>query len=165
MTLKTTRNWLAHRCLEKWSLLTVAFLFGIGLRGLLGEELRKKIDTTSDDENINEYKHWESELLALLAELDSEKNFAGKIEMSELIKKSREEFFKRIKNVKEKTAHNKTICDVIQDCIGQKKYGIERREEDLLRDFLHGIFLIKSKTEEEYLNAVKNTLAQAVEGK
>ncbi len=165
MTLKTTRNWFAHRCLEKMNLLTTAFLFGIGMRGLLGKNLRDKLDSDTKDENFEGYRRWEEELLALIEELDKRKRLAGEIKLGDLIKKSREEFSDRIKNVAGKdfkTDSQTDVCKLIQDFIGQKKYNIERREEDLLRDFLHGIYPLRNSREEEYLNAVKNTLTLAV---
>lgn len=194
MTLKTTRNWLAHRCLNKMGLLTMAFLFGIGMRGLLGETIRKKIDAASDDENIKGYKFWERELLLLIEELDKKKTSAGKKETGELVIKSCQEFFTRIKKLKVELTTD--IPNLIQEIIGQKrKYKVERREEDLLRCFLHGVYLIEwsgdgqiydkpnhrlgilfefnkdifkrreNSKEAKYLNAVKNTLILATNRK
>ena len=165
MTLKTTRNWFAHRCLEKISLLTTAFLFGIGMRGLLGKNLRDKIDFDTAAGNFEGYRRWENELLALIEELDERKPSAGEVKLDDLIKKSREEFSERIKNAtgKDFKMDSKTdVCSFIQNFIGQKKYDIERREEDLLRDFLHGIYPNCNDREKRYLNAAKNTLTLAV---
>ena len=187
MTLKTTRNWFAHRCLEKMSLLTTAFLFGIGLRGLLGEKLREKLNRGAD-EIFKEYKRWENELIALIEELDKDKPSAGKKETGEIVIKSCQEFFTRIKTNKVEITTD--ICSFIQQNIGQKKDNKDIREEDLLRDFLHGVYPInwrgdgkiypnhalgivfdfdnefserlKHSAETRYLRAVKNTLVQAI---
>lgn len=151
MTLKTTRNWLAHRCLNKMGLLTMAFLFGIGMRGLLGETIRKKIDAASDDENIKGYKFWERELLLLIEELDKKKTSAGKKEIGALVIDSCREFFVRIKKSPEKSPENfrieltTEICTLIAHTIGQKKNSFKIYEEDLLRCFLHGIYTINWK--------------------
>ena len=159
MTLKTSRNWFAHRCLKKISLLTAAFLFGIGMRGLLGETIRKKIDSKSDDENINGYKCWERELFSLIEELDKKKErellsliekLDKKIDMfGALVMKSCQEFFVRVKNSPEKFRIELTteICTLIAQTIGQKKNNFEIYEEDLLRCFLHGIYTINWRGE------------------
>ncbi len=194
MTLKTTRNWLAHRCLKKISLLTAAFLFGIGMRGLLGEIIRKKIDAASDDEKIIGYKLWERELLSLIEELDKKKAPAGKKEIGALVMESCQEFFTRLKN--SGIPFSNDISKIIHE-IGQKqKYkDLERRDTDLLRDFLHGVYTIEwrgdgriydkpnhalgivfdfdkekfkrleNSKEAKYLNAVRNTLTLAVNQK
>ena len=145
MTLKTARNWFAHRCLKKVSLLTAAFLFGIGMRGLLGETIRKKIDVTSDDENVNGYKCWERELLSLIEELDKRKASVGKKEIGALVMESCQEFFTRVKNSPEnfKTELTTEICILIAQTIGQKKNNMKIYEEDLLRSFLHGVYTIE----------------------
>lgn len=145
MTLKTARNWFAHRCLKKISLLTAAFLFGIGMRGLLGKTIRKKIDATSDDENINGYKCWERELLSLIEELDKKKVSADKKEIGSLVIKSCQEFFTRVKNSPEnfKIELTTEICTLIAQTIGQKKNNMKIYEEDLLRSFLHGVYTIE----------------------
>lgn len=145
MTLKTARNWFAHRCLKKISLLTAAFLFGIGMRGLLGETIRKKIDTISDDENVNGYKCWERELLSLIEELDKRKASVGKKEIGALVIESCQEFFTRVKNSPEnfKIELTTEICTLIAQTIGQKKNNMKIYEEDLLRSFLHGIYTIE----------------------
>lgn len=145
MTLKTARNWFAHCCLKKISLLTAAFLFGIGMRGLLGESIRKKIDATSDDENINGYKCWERELLSLIEEFDKRKASVGKKEIGALVMESCQEFFTRVKNSPEnfKIELTTEICTLIAQTIGQKKNNIKIYEEDLLRSFLHGVYTIE----------------------
>ena len=145
MTLKTARNWFAHCCLKKVSLLTAAFLFGIGMRGLLGETIRKKIDVTSDDENVNGYKCWERELLSLIEELDKRKASVGKKEIGALVMESCQEFFTRVKNSPEnfKTELTTEICILIAQTIGQKKNNMKIYEEDLLRSFLHGVYTIE----------------------
>lgn len=214
MTLKTARNWFAHRCLKKVSLLTAAFLFGIGMRGLLGEKIRRNLDDIFEDtdwkkrlsslkinkENIEGYKLWEDELLSLIEELDKEKSSDIKTEINEqFIIKSCQEFFTRIKNAinNEKSKGLKIyftsdICNLIQETIGQKiinkkENNINRYEEDLLRDFMHGVYplnwnynrltckleislrfdsnifeSLKNSKEAKYLNAVKNTLTLAI---
>ena len=144
MTLKTTRNWLAHRCLKGISLMTAAFLFGIGLRGLLGKNIRRKIDTTSDDENIKGYQRWEKELLLIIKELDNQKTSTNK-EFGQIVMESCKEFFTRVKNSPEnfKIELTTDVCTLIAQTIGQKKNNIDIYEEDLLRCFLHGVYTIK----------------------
>ena len=183
VTLKTARNWMAHTCLGKYSLLSTIFLFGIGLRGLLGEEI--------GGETAKEYKIWEEELLSLLKELDKGNSSPIK---KELVMKSCKEFFNRITdgNKNCKIALESDISKIIHE-IGQKNNKIERHETDLLRNFLHGIYPIKlerdkekffnpheyglgilfktddktfserkNTTEAKYLNAISNTLNRAV---
>lgn len=183
-TLTTTRNWFAHNCLKEVPpcLLTVAFLFGIGMRNLL-----KKILATGDVQNKeyrNEYRRWEDELIVLLESLDGK--VLPKIDKitSKLVMKSCKEFSDRIKNSRIPLMND--ISKIIHE-IGQKHRNLERRDTDLLRDFLHGFYPLKegvfsdngirfefdertfnarkNKIEAQYLEAVKNTLALAVNRK
>ena len=190
MTLKTSRNWLAHLCIKDISLITTAFLFGIGLRGLLGDKIRKKLNATPENENLKEYKRWENELLSLIGELDKDSPPAGKKEFGEIVIKSCQEFFTRIKENKVEITTD--ICSLIAQTVGQKKNKIEVSGEDLLRAFMHAVFSInwrgdgktydkpnhslgivfdfdnqnykkcKNTVEKRYLDAVKNTLTQAI---
>lgn len=183
-TLTTTRNWFAHNCLKEVPpcFLTVAFLFGIGMRNLL-----KKILATGDVQNKeyrNEYRRWEDELIVLLESLDGK--VLPKIDKitSKLVMKSCKEFSDRIKNSRIPLMND--ISKIIHE-IGQKHRSLERRDTDLLRDFLHGFYPLKegvfsdngirfefdektfnarkNKIEAQYLEAVKNTLALAVNRK
>ena len=191
-TLKLTRNWLAHNILtEEPSLLSTAFLFGIGLRGLFG----KKIKLSA------EYLTWEEELLALLTDMDKKISPSVEKISDELIMKSAKEFFKRVTIPVPASKYCKlkiplsTDIDRVIDEIGQKKNGVEPRlDTDLIRNFLHSVYPIylpygegkipcnhpyrlrmmfeldkekffrrKDTIEARYLNAVKNTLARAVD--
>ena len=179
-TLKLTRNWMAHGCLNKINLLATAFLFGIGMRGLLD----KKIPADAD-----EFRLWETELLKLLKNLDAPT--AVEKEIGELVMKSCQEFFKHVTTSKNKLKIPlSTDIDKLVGEIGQKSNDIERQDTDLIRNFLHSVYPInlgkvydspshrlgivfefdektcsrqKYTIETKYLNAVKNTLARAVD--
>ena len=182
-TLTTTRNWFAHNCLKKSPpcLLTVAFLFGIGMRNLLKKRLAVGGIDVKDKEYRNEYRRWEDELIVLLKFLDGK--VLPKIDKitSKLVIESCKEFSDRIKNSRIPLTND--ISKIIHE-IGQKDRDLERRDTDLLRDFLHGFYPLKegefsdngikfefdkktfnarkNKIEAQYLEAVKNTLALAV---
>lgn len=182
-TLTTTRNWFAHNCLKKSPpcLLTVAFLFGIGMRNLMKKRLSVSGVDVKDKEYRNEYRRWEDELIVLLKFLDGK--VLPKIDKitSVLVMKSCKEFSDRIKNSRIPLTND--ISKIIHE-IGQKDRDLERRDTDLLRDFLHGFYPLKegelfgngikfefdkktfnarkNKIEAQYLEAVKNTLALAV---
>ena len=119
MTLKTARNWIAHRRIKNINLLTMAFLFGIGLRGFLGKNIRKKLNTIPENENLKEYKLWENELIKFIGELDKGIPPSGKKEFGEIVIKSCQEFFNRIKENKVEITTD--ICSIIAQTVGQKK--------------------------------------------
>ena len=151
MTLKTARNWFLHFCIDenkiRW--LTVAFLFGIALRGVLGKDIRPKIDdkknfnvSNDDKENLEGFRLWEDELIKLIGKLDKEKISTNK-DLEELVMDSCIEFFKRVVKVEGrnlKMDFKATVCNLIQNVIGRKENEIEIKEEDLLRHFLHAIY-------------------------
>lgn len=141
-TMRTSRNWLAHNIVKEFNNLnTIAFIFGISLRGMF--DLREELETKYFDE----YIRWENELLSLIC--DKSHHTLNNLEdtlknLNSLVIKSCSEYHKRIRDkLKEYeklriNEYTRNICYLIND-IGQKSNHIRCDEYDLLRDFLHGI--------------------------
>ena len=154
-TMKTTRNWLAHRVIKSIALQTQCFLFGVCMRGLFNfSNVAPKI--------LGNYTEcWEDELLKLMTKLDS--NYSSCVDgVSTLVVSSSEEIFTR-SNCGKESIHN-----VLRD-MGQPN-SIKCYENDLLRAFLHGVygFIPYDDIREEdirvkYLKAIKNKLKKAID--
>ena len=150
-TLKTTRNWLAHRVIKNLALQTECFLFGVCMRGLFNfSNVAPKI--------LKNYADcWEDELLNLMTELDS--NYSSCIDgVSALVIPSSEEIFTR-SNFGKESIHN-----VLRN-MGQPN-SIKCYESDLLRAFLHGVYgyIPSGNMREDYLKALEKTLSGDIRG-
>ena len=171
-TMKTARNWLAHRIIRKLTLQAECFLFGICMRGLFNL-------SDSDTSAATEYRNWEDELLRLTKKLDG--NYPSCIdEMSTLVVSSSEELRTR-SDYEKNFAHKdreKFIHNVLH-FMGNHANSIKCCEGDLLRAFLHGVYgdipqgyfppgfngyagNLSEDTRGKYLDAIKNKLKAAV---
>lgn len=161
-TMRTARNWLAHRNIQISALQTECFLFGICMRGLFNLSILKP-------ETLREYEKWEDELLQLIEKLDADFSLYVD-EIFDLVIPSSEEILTRSK-IKSNSIHK------VLDSIGWSKKSINCYEEDLLRGFLHGVYgdipagrisdglkgLADHKIQIRYLDAVKNRLKKAID--
>lgn len=151
-TMHMTRNWLAHDIIKDDNhksgfkyLWVMAFLFGVGMRGMFNFDKLLKYEGT---DRYYEYCKWEDELLALIQErypqqkmTISDSDAEQKVELfRKLILRSYNELHIRSKKL-EYGVLSLNIGGLISE-IGNQKNGIPCNEMDLLRDFLHGITLL-----------------------
>ena len=128
-TMKTARNWLAHRIIKKLSLQTECFLFGVCMRGMFNFS---KLDT----QTLGDYKNWEKELLKLIEKLDAA--YSPCVHgISSLVLSSSEEL--RFRSGYERIKSEYRFIRNLLNFIGQPTNSIKCYEEDLLRAFLHGV--------------------------
>ena len=155
ITMRMTRNWLAHDIIKDENksgfknLWTMAFLFGVGMRGMFDLQALLK-------DKFDEYCEWENELLALIIQEDnpwqtltiSDSEAKQKMErFRNLIIRSHYELYDRSKDNINGALTNDVGWLLFE--MGQKeKNNIPCCEMDLVRNFLHGITLLEFELSE-----------------
>lgn len=174
VTMKTVRNWLAHRVIKTLALQTECFLFGICMRGLFNFS---KLDSSI----LVCYDKWEDELLTLIETLNEDDSFCVDA-LSSLVVSSSEEIRTRsdYAQIKDEGSVGRKYIHNVLDFMGQSTNAIKCYETDLLRAFLHGVHgdipsgytppgydryvgELDDDVRGKYLNAIKRRLKTAVE--
>ena len=165
-TMKTARNWLAHRVIQSLTLQTESFLFGVCLRGLFNF-------SSVNPKTLSGYEEWENDLLNLMTELDNEIRPTCIDGVSSLVIPSSKEFSAR-SNYKQFKNQSISVHNVLNYMGNPEKNGtghstnpIKCYEEDLLRAFLHGVYgyIPFDSMRKNYLKALEKTLEEDIRGK
>ena len=167
-TMKTARNWLAHRVIQNLTLQTESFLLGVCMRGLFNF-------SSVNPKTLSGYEEWENDLLNLITELDNEINPTCIDGVSSLVIPSSKEFSYR-SNYKQKQSENQSIPvhnvlsymgDPEKNGAAQSTNAIKCYEDDLLRAFLHGVYgyIPSDNLQKNFLTASEKTLEKDIRGK